>query len=458
MKFVSNNRSVILSSLLSTVLLMSSMSAFSDVPQVISYSGQLNDKTTGNPIDTTVNLTFNLYKDTNGDGDCDADPSPCVSIWSETHTGVTVSDGLFGVSLGSVGGTLGGLGFDVPYLLGIEVNSDGEMGTLLRLTSAPTALVTENTQGSSVAVNCASGSIQAALDAGATTITIDGVCQEAVSITRSGVTLVAEGAGTDGIEGPADGDPALSIVGASQVSIQGLTITEASGSTDETCVQVISGADATFSGISVSSYPDIGVSALLNSSANFSGAASTITGGVVGLEVVAGSSANITDVTISGFADEGIFVGGNSFAFLEGPTITATASDAAALLIEGSSSVEVDDVTISSSNGNGVSITGSSSLALFDEGGTISISGSATGIFVYIGSIQAEAGSVSSSAGSAVEIHNTSTASISDSANLSGGTYGVACFSNAVLNTFNTPTITGTTAATNSGNSFCTFP
>ncbi len=112
MKYINKNWSVILSSLLPVVLLMSPMSVYSDVPQVISYSGQLSDSG-GTPIGTTltpvdVDLIFNLYKDTDGDGLCDASPAACVSIWTEEHsdangnTEVTVTNGLFSVSLGSV--------------------------------------------------------------------------------------------------------------------------------------------------------------------------------------------------------------------------------------------------------------------------------------------------------------------------------------------------------------------
>jgi hypothetical protein len=435
------------------------MNVYSDVPQIISYSGQLSDSG-GTPIDTTASLVFNLYEDANNDGVADGS-----SIWNETHSSVLVDAGLFSVALGSVntapGTTLGELKFDVPYLLGINVNGDGEM-SLLRLASAPTALRSEDTKGSSVAVDCSTvatgGKIQAALDAGATTVTITGTCEEAVTITRSGVLLT--GGGIEGLSN--DGNPALTIIGASQVVISAVAITEASGSTDENCVQLVSGANATFSGVTVSSCPDINVSALLNSSINFGGAASTITGGVIGMEVVGGSSANITDVTISGFSEEGLFVGGNSFAFLDGPTIFATASDAVALIIDGSSAVEVDGAYINMTNGNAVNINGSSSLSLFDENGSININGDTTGIFVFTGSVQAEAGIISSNA-NAIEIHNNSTAIISDSAEVWGGAstgYGVYCTSNAVLNSFNNPTISGADGATNGnggGSDHCNY-
>jgi hypothetical protein len=400
MKCLTREISLLINSLLVSLLLMVSMSAYSDVPQFISYSGQLADSG-GTPIDTTVNLTFNLYEDADNNGVADG-----AAIWTETHDGanaVSVVDGLFSVAIGSVNGTLGSLKFDVPYLLGINVNGDGEMG-LLSLASAPTSLLAEETQGSSASVDCTGtptgGKIQAAIDAGATTITIDGVCNEAVSITRSGVSLVAEGAG-DGIEGPSgDSAPALNIDGASNVVVNGLTITEATGSADESCVQVTSGTNVTFNSVSVEDCSDIGVQVQLNSSVIFSGIANSITATNVGLELVAGSSASITNMTISGFTEEGIAVIGSSFAYLgdegaAGVTISATAVTATGIIIDGSSAVEMEGASISSTNGNGVTISGKSNLTGLSDGAANTITGGNSGIVVLSGSVQIDSTNVS---------------------------------------------------------------
>lgn len=398
MKYLIKEISLLINGLLVSLLLMASMSAYSDVPQYINYSGQLADSG-GTPIDTTVNLTFNLYEDADNNGVADG-----AAIWTEEYsvangnTEVTVTNGLFSVALGSVNGTLGSLKFDVPYLLGINVNGDGEMD-LLSLASAPTSLLAENTQGSSVIVDCTvtptGGKIQAALDAGATTITIDGVCSEAVSITRSGVSLLAEGAG-DGIEGPGgDSAPALNINGASNVVVNGLTLTEAAGSADESCVQVISGTNVTFSSVTVEDCSDIGVQVQLNSSVTFSGTANSITATNVGLELVAGSSASITNMTISGFAEEGIAVIGSSFAYLgdegaAGVTISATDANATGLIIDGSSAVEMEGASITSTNGDGVYISGKSNLTGLSDGAANTITGGNSGIVVLSGSVQIE--------------------------------------------------------------------
>ncbi len=395
--------------LLSLLVLMSPMAAFSDVPQIISYSGQLSDSsgpmgTTASPA--TVTLVFNLYKDTNGDGTCDGG-APCMSIWNETHTPNNVIDGLFSVALGSVntaaGTTLGELAFDVPYLLGINVNSDGEMD-LLSLTSAPTTLRAEDTKGSSVTVDCTTvqggGKIQAALDAGATTISIDGVCTEAVNITRRGVTLQpgVAGAPTNGIEGLADTNPALNIDGASNVVISGLTLSVDGASTAESCVQVTSGANVTFNSVVVEDCSDIGVQVLLKSSVTYTGVANSITATNVGLELVAGSSASISNMTISGFSGEGVAVIGSSFAYFgdEGAAgVSITTTDGTGLLIEGSSAVEMEGAVITSTNGNGATISGKSNLTGLGDGAANTITGGNAGIVVISGSVQLESGDIS---------------------------------------------------------------
>ncbi len=61
------------------------------VPSTVNYQGRLTD-ITGAPVDTTVDLTFRIYKNLTGGS----------ASWSETQTSITVADGLFDVRLGSV--------------------------------------------------------------------------------------------------------------------------------------------------------------------------------------------------------------------------------------------------------------------------------------------------------------------------------------------------------------------
>ncbi len=55
----------------------------------INYQGQLT-YSNGDPIDSTVAMTFNIY----------SVPTSGTSLWSETHSSVTVQDGVFDVILG----------------------------------------------------------------------------------------------------------------------------------------------------------------------------------------------------------------------------------------------------------------------------------------------------------------------------------------------------------------------
>jgi hypothetical protein len=61
-----------------------------EVPGFLSYQGQLLDDQ-GRPINATVDLKVTVFSDESG----------LDSLWSETHTGVLVEDGLFNLKMGS---------------------------------------------------------------------------------------------------------------------------------------------------------------------------------------------------------------------------------------------------------------------------------------------------------------------------------------------------------------------
>ena len=61
----------------------------------MNYQGVLKDKTTGMPINATVNATFTFYPDSFTSG---------TDILTDAHAGIIVSNGLFSVQLG--GGVL----------------------------------------------------------------------------------------------------------------------------------------------------------------------------------------------------------------------------------------------------------------------------------------------------------------------------------------------------------------
>jgi|GEM_PF-5902054 len=77
-------------SLLVLLILLAVGMAHADVPRMMSYQGRLTDDL-GSPLSGTYDLTFTIYSDTN----------KIKVIWTETHGAVAVTDGLFGVMLGS---------------------------------------------------------------------------------------------------------------------------------------------------------------------------------------------------------------------------------------------------------------------------------------------------------------------------------------------------------------------
>jgi hypothetical protein len=76
---------------LAAIVLLVAVSASATVPQLVSYQGRLTNSA-GVPLDTTVTVDFTIYKDSLG----------TLDVWSETHPGVIIQNGLFQVLLGSV--------------------------------------------------------------------------------------------------------------------------------------------------------------------------------------------------------------------------------------------------------------------------------------------------------------------------------------------------------------------
>jgi hypothetical protein len=108
--------------------------AYSQVPKKISYQGLLT--TSGTPVpDGNYNLTFNLYTNSSGG----------TSLWTETHTGVPVSNGTFNVILGQIT-SLDGVSFAGQLYLGVAEGSNPEFSPRTPLTSAPYAMRADTAQ------------------------------------------------------------------------------------------------------------------------------------------------------------------------------------------------------------------------------------------------------------------------------------------------------------------------
>ncbi|MCP4566449.1 MAG: hypothetical protein GY841_02580 [FCB group bacterium] len=116
---------------ISLIILTGSINA--EVPQLINYQGRLTNPE-GEPLDTTVSITFTIYDDSTGG----------VAKWSETYASVVVSDGLFYVLLGSVSPIIDSVFNNPERYLGIIVGTDPEMSPRTRFTSAAYAYNAES--------------------------------------------------------------------------------------------------------------------------------------------------------------------------------------------------------------------------------------------------------------------------------------------------------------------------
>lgn len=110
----------------------------------ISFQGKLTNPDGTNVTDNTYSLRFRIYTDPT------ADTGACANTckWEETQGSVSVSGGLFHVSLGSVTTLPGSVDFNGNALyLGVKVGSDAEMTPRVRLTAAPYAFNSDTLDG-----------------------------------------------------------------------------------------------------------------------------------------------------------------------------------------------------------------------------------------------------------------------------------------------------------------------
>ncbi|MBN2089982.1 tail fiber domain-containing protein [candidate division KSB1 bacterium] len=113
--------------LLWLVLTISISTIWGQIPQTISYQGVLTD-VNGKPVtDGIYNMTFKLYLSATGS----------ELLWSEKQT-LSLKSGIFNVILGKV--TPLNLPFDVPYWLGITVDTGIELTPRIELTAAAYSL------------------------------------------------------------------------------------------------------------------------------------------------------------------------------------------------------------------------------------------------------------------------------------------------------------------------------
>jgi hypothetical protein len=113
----------------SAVLVALAPLAAADVPHQMYYQGLLSDSE-GAPLDSTLSMTFTIYDD----------ETAGQIWWTETQPEVIVSNGLFGVLLGSQNGIPDTVFRDTTRWLGVTVGSDAEIVPRTKLVSIPYAL------------------------------------------------------------------------------------------------------------------------------------------------------------------------------------------------------------------------------------------------------------------------------------------------------------------------------
>ncbi|NBB73990.1 MAG: hypothetical protein GVY35_09940 [Bacteroidetes bacterium] len=183
------------------------------VPEVITYQGTLADAD-GNPVTDPVDLAFRFF-----DAESDGTPLPGGEGWSESYTGVAVTNGRFSVPLGSQTPLPDAL-FDNRQQLWLEVAVNGETLPRTRMTSTAFAREAQSVVDGAIGAGAlADGAVTQSKLADETAVrSINGVTDEVllsegtnVTITQQDNELVISATGADGepsvvAEAPLAGD------------------------------------------------------------------------------------------------------------------------------------------------------------------------------------------------------------------------------------------------------------
>ena len=123
--------------ILATIMLLAAVSyVYAEVPELMNYQGRLANNL-GQPLDTTVSMTFTVYDDSTGG----------TAIWTETHPTVVVTEGGFNILLGEYSAVPGTEFVDPDRWLGIAVGGDPEIEPRTRLVSVPYAFRAGSVEG-----------------------------------------------------------------------------------------------------------------------------------------------------------------------------------------------------------------------------------------------------------------------------------------------------------------------
>jgi hypothetical protein len=147
--------------LLTLVLLFATTVASANVPRLMSYQGVVLDGS-GNPVPGPVTLKFNIYVEDGG-----------PLIWSETHSNVFLTGGVFDVKLGSI--NILNIPFDDAYEIEVESPPGVELSPRKSLTAAPYALNTRR------------------IDNGVAVRSLNGLTENLDLVAGTNVTITAQG-------------------------------------------------------------------------------------------------------------------------------------------------------------------------------------------------------------------------------------------------------------------------
>lgn len=142
---MSNSRTV---RIVCLVLPLMALTAFvqAAVPQLINYQGRMTDAG-GNPVDTVVSVLFTIYDYEGG------------VVWQEGHDGVTVTDGLFHVLLGSNEQfPEGAFVEDTTRWLGVTIGDEPEGEPFVRMVTVPWAFHAQRADVAEALVGGSNGS------------------------------------------------------------------------------------------------------------------------------------------------------------------------------------------------------------------------------------------------------------------------------------------------------------
>ena len=274
-----------------------------------------------------------------------------------------------GMGAGDPGGMGAGMGGGDPHATTGELNA-----AIDALQAQIDALEAGASEPVDVTVNCATDSISDVLDeyaesSAALTITIEGTCQEQVTIDRDDVTLIGHSSG-GGIAGPV-GTPRTIVVsnGTSRVIIQNLTLSGGSRSNlvcaTGSTVRVI---DTTIIGLTSGN----GISARKGCSIIILN--SLIEGAGIGIVVSFSSNATLGGTTLKDNNEIGMLVKQGSDAQLVANAGNPTritnngfGTNGSGIFVTGSSALEIGNATVDLNVGSGITISSSSSIRVHPD-------------------------------------------------------------------------------------------